>query len=264
MSGIPNSFWPARSPSPTNITSSADLYEFELYAENKKIYTPQADLLPLDFTGAELNTQKSINIDIPDSLVNVELTALQISAYDIDDTSEVEIYLNNNGPMRPTAAGICHDSAATFVLSLDTQTLQMGENELRFAYANDFDQGTGGFRIEGAAITITFEILTSVQLGDLANITSQKFKLSQNYPNPFNAQTAIRYALPVSGKVSLKIFNNVGQLVRTLMDQEKSAGEHRAFWDGRTDTKQLVAAGLYFYQLNVENFVKTQKLIYLK
>jgi len=249
-----------------NISSGADLYEFELYAENKRIYTSQQHCLPLDFIGTTLNTQMSINIDIPDSLTNAELATLEISAYDIDDTSEVEIYLNNNGPLWPTSSGIGHDTLATFVKNLNIQTLQMGGNELRFVYANDFDGGVGGFRIERAAITITFE---SVPLNGLTKITAPKFELAQNYPNPFfgragDAQTIIKYTLPVGGKVTLKIFNSVGQLVRTLVKQEKLAGVYHTFWNGRTDSDQPAANGLYFCQMKVGNFVKTRKLIYLK
>lgn len=249
-----------------NITSGADLYEFELYAENKRIYSPQQHCLPLDFIGTSLNTEMSINIDILDSLGNAEQATLEISAYDIDDTSEVEIYLNNNGPLWPSSNGIGHDTLVTFVKALNIQTLQMGENELRFVYANDFDGGVGGFRIEKAAITITYKILTGVHLSNFAAGVPLRFKLLQNYPNPFSDRegTIIKYALPVRSRVTLKIFNSVGQLVRTLVDEEKPAGVYHTFWNGRTNTGQQVSNGLYFYQLNAGNFVRTKKLIYLK
>jgi len=61
------------------------------------------------------------------------------------------------------------------------------------------------------------------------------FELSQNYPNPFNPTTRIDYGLAVSGRVSLKIFNVRGQLVRTIVDQMQTAGRYTVAWDGRAE-----------------------------
>jgi len=65
------------------------------------------------------------------------------------------------------------------------------------------------------------------------NRVHRLFPLYQNYPNPFNLETQISFDLPVNSKVSLKIYDITGQLVRTLLDKDMEAGEHRVIWDGK-------------------------------
>ncbi len=78
--------------------------------------------------------------------------------------------------------------------------------------------------------------------------------LRQNYPNPFNATTEIVYRLPTAGHVTLKIFNTLGQEVRTMVDGPQTAGEHRVRWDGRDAKGREAASGLYFCQLKGGEF----------
>jgi len=92
--------------------------------------------------------------------------------------------------------------------------------------------------------------------------------LLSNYPNPFfvNAglgqfHTVIRYSLTQSGPTSVLIYNTLGQKVRTLMEQEQSAGFHEVIWDGRNDEGQSVVSGIYYYQLTFNGLVQTQKLL---
>jgi hypothetical protein len=77
------------------------------------------------------------------------------------------------------------------------------------------------------------------------------FHVSQNYPNPFNPTTTIRFSLPASSKVSIRIFNILGQEVRTLVNGDQSAGEHVAVWDSRNSIGQIVSCGVYFYRLEI-------------
>jgi len=81
------------------------------------------------------------------------------------------------------------------------------------------------------------------------------FALFQNYPNPFNSTTAISYRLPAvshqRSAVSLKIYNVLGQEVRTLVDREQPAGSYRVLWDGRDNSGKDVSSGIYFCRLKV-------------
>jgi hypothetical protein len=79
------------------------------------------------------------------------------------------------------------------------------------------------------------------------------FALSQNYPNPFNPATTIRYSLPEAGGVQLIIYDELGRLVRRLVNKEQLAGEYAVVWDGKNDSGKLVASGTYFYTLKVGN-----------
>ncbi|OQY25939.1 MAG: hypothetical protein B6244_14560, partial [Candidatus Cloacimonetes bacterium 4572_55] len=71
-----------------------------------------------------------------------------------------------------------------------------------------------------------------------ASQVSDAYGLFQNYPNPFNPTTTIRYALPIQGDASLRIYNSAGQLVRTLSSGSQESGEHSATWDGKNDRGQ--------------------------
>lgn len=97
------------------------------------------------------------------------------------------------------------------------------------------------------------------------NPIPSNFELLQNFPNPFNPATTIRYGLPNNGKVTLKIFNLLGEEIITLMnDEEKSSGYHAAVWDGRNAEGRAVASGIYIYQLRTKSFSKTKKMLLLK
>jgi hypothetical protein len=92
----------------------------------------------------------------------------------------------------------------------------------------------------------------------------ERFELFQNHPNPFNPETQIRYDLPVSGHVKLSIYNVLGQRVRILVDEMQDAGHKSVIWDGRDNSGQEVASGIYFYKISAENYRKTKKMVLLK
>ncbi len=90
------------------------------------------------------------------------------------------------------------------------------------------------------------------------------FTMEQNYPNPFNPETQIRYELPEASHVTLRLYNLMGQLVRTLVDAEEPAGSHAVRWDGRDAQGQELASGVYLYQIKAGSFVATKKMLYLR
>ena len=97
-----------------------------------------------------------------------------------------------------------------------------------------------------------------------ANIP-QNFELSQNFPNPFNPTTTIRHGLPKEERVTLRVYNILGEEIVTLVnDKLKTAGFHAVVWDGRTRTGLRVGSGLYFYQLKAGGFVETKKMTLLR
>ena len=90
------------------------------------------------------------------------------------------------------------------------------------------------------------------------------YALSQNYPNPFNAQTIISYAIPQDSQVSLKVFNVVGEEVRTLVDSHQSANTYQVTWNGMDADSKSVASGVYFCTLKAGDFSKTTKMVFLR
>lgn len=95
------------------------------------------------------------------------------------------------------------------------------------------------------------------------NVASMNFALHQNYPNPFNPSTVISYQLPVSGEVTLKVFDVLGREVATLIDEYKEAGYHEVEFQSAVGSLQL-ASGIYYYQLKAGEFVETKKMIVIR
>jgi len=91
------------------------------------------------------------------------------------------------------------------------------------------------------------------------------FELDQNFPNPFNPSTTIRYGLPQSGRVTLTIYNLLGEKIAVLFNAEYQAeGYHSVLWDGRNESGKYVGSGMYIYQMRVGTFSVTRKMAFIK
>ena len=91
-----------------------------------------------------------------------------------------------------------------------------------------------------------------------------EFALSQNYPNPFNPTTTINFDLPTKTDVQIKVFNVLGQVVNTLVDESLEAGSYKVDWDGTNQAGAHAASGVYFYKIVAGDFVETKKMMMLK
>jgi beta-galactosidase len=87
----------------------------------------------------------------------------------------------------------------------------------------------------------------------------KQYLLMQNYPNPFNPVTEIRFQLPESTIVKIMLFNLRGQLIRKLINEERSAGEHQIFLNAHG-----LPSGIYFYEMNTENFRQSRKMVLIR
>ena len=85
-----------------------------------------------------------------------------------------------------------------------------------------------------------------------------------NYPNPFNPRTTIEYSLVKSTKVRLEIIDPRGRLVRSLVDEEQSAGVQEAVWDGSDSNGRSVPSGVYFYRLRADELDETRRMVLVK
>jgi len=101
--------------------------------------------------------------------------------------------------------------------------------------------------------------LNSSSAIDKQNIVVEEFALYQNYPNPFNPNTKIRYAVPQSSGVVIKVYDILGNEIETLVDEEKSVGTYKITWNAEN-----LPSGIYFYELQTGSFVETKNMVLLR
>ncbi|MBV6477671.1 MAG: hypothetical protein HGGPFJEG_00413 [Ignavibacteria bacterium] len=103
--------------------------------------------------------------------------------------------------------------------------------------------------------------MTGTGLQSNINSIPDKYELSQNYPNPFNPETKINYSIPAAGKVSLKVYDILGNEIATLVNGDKPAGNHTAEFSA---DKYGLSSGVYFYTLKAGEFSETKKMNLIK
>ncbi len=100
---------------------------------------------------------------------------------------------------------------------------------------------------------------TATAVNENVGVLPDKFLLYQNYPNPFNPATEIKFQIPAGSFVTLKIYDMLGNIVKTLVDEYKPEGNYSVSFDGNS-----LASGVYFYRLQAGKFVSFKKMILLK
>jgi hypothetical protein len=113
-----------------------------------------------------------------------------------------------------------------------------------------------------ATASFNIDVVTDVTRPP-ANVPTS-YLLEQNYPNPFNPSTQIRFGVPQSERVSLTIYNMLGQKLATLIDGLMAAGSHVVTWNGRDARGVQLPSGVYFYTLRTSSFLASKKMLLLK
>ena len=123
----------------------------------------------------------------------------------------------------------------------------------------------GMLRVDLMRIHSVSRTASGIDVGGRNQNMPERFECSQNYPNPFNPSTAIEFALPVQSKVTIEIFNTIGQRASVPLRQEYAIGRHRFTW------QPALASGIYFYRLSavpvgstLKSFVQVRKMVLLK
>ena len=112
--------------------------------------------------------------------------------------------------------------------------------------------------MHGAILRTTNGGVTFVEENETNEIATEYY-LSNNFPNPFNPTTKIRYSIPYSSKVVIKVFDILGNKIETLVNEEKHTGTYEITWYAEN-----LPSGVYFYQLKAGSFIDTKKMILLK
>ena len=117
---------------------------------------------------------------------------------------------------------------------------------------------------EGGEQNLAGAIINNIHYGNLVDVKTpaeipSNFYLSQNYPNPFNPTTSIKFSIPRSSFVSIKVYDILGREIKSLVNEEKSPGVYTVKFDGST-----LVSGIYFYRLHAGNYTETKKFILMK
>ncbi len=100
---------------------------------------------------------------------------------------------------------------------------------------------------------------STIGITQIGNSIPESFKLYNNYPNPFNPNTIINFDVPKLGSLNIRVYNTLGELVQTLVNQSFEPGKYSVDFDGSN-----LASGIYFYTLESENVYKVQRMVLVK
>lgn len=202
-------------------------------------------------------------------------------------TISVPIHLDESYNLYSTEATVCHDPMVLKVVNIEGTrpgyffSHRLGEGKVRFVYAGS-ESVSGG---EPLAL-LTFSVLDGAQEGCTLSLrdvrmnnlprepmsqtaefrlvtsteSSARFYLNQNYPNPFANETTISFGIMNRCRVSLKIYNVSGELVKVLLDGPHDPAYYRYSWDGRDESGSPLGSGVYFCRMETGKYSLTRKL----
>ncbi len=228
-------------------------------------------------------------------------TALRVAQRMTTTTFDVDLYLDNRDDLAKALIGeVTYDpTMLEYVSTVEGKDLAASQLPVFFKALTSPKQISvsaavlgNGSTIDGSGLiaTISFRVLgtgkTTVQLTkavvrdkDNNNLVGENiqlpgteavvdvpatYEIAQNQPNPFNPETVIKYALPNATQVSIRIYNIVGQLVKTLVDDYQPAGQHQVVWNGTSENGERVASGIYLYRFVTPDHQQTLKMTLLK
>ena len=174
----------------------------------------------------------------------------------IESTGNNFWYIRGEKIFHSTDDGISWTDEYTATLTLTHMDFPDNLNECQMGWAVGYG---------GTIHKMTSSGVTSV---DSQDKLPEIYELAQNYPNPFNPSTVISYQMPVNGKVTLKVYDVLGNEIAVLVDEYKPAGNYEVEFNanshsGNSKTGNL-SSGIYFYQLRAGSFVESKKMVLLK
>ena len=199
------------------------------------------------------------NIKFENNIYTLNKTFIE---YNIHDPSTVMLHYSVNQNDTNTTA-LNYDDSLKYSYEINS----IGEGDsIEFYFT--FNNGTDLVRVpENGSYLLNVEDLSIKTVGIDGGSNEpvpSNFVLEQNYPNPFNPTTNIKYTVPEKSFISLKVFNMLGQEIKTLVNSEVNRGNYLITWNGTNNFGKQVSAGAYVYQMVAGNFVESKKLVYLK
>ncbi len=269
-------FWERSAPELIDIPGFALLQPGEDHSENGELcFLTKATNVPNDFP-LSLDGRTTLISPVFD-LSGVENPVISYYSWLAIEFGLFEIDISNDGGQtwHSVKSGALDNTIVPWERTLlkvadyvaPTATVQLRFTAESFYIEFGEDQG---FQTIVIILLDDFEILgsggtiTSVDEQHLEAGLPKKFALQPNYPNPFNPETTIRYDLPQASKVVLRIYNLLGQEVRTLLNGNQAAGVKSVRWDGHNNSGRPVPSGIYIYRITAGDFTSARKMVLQK
>lgn len=240
-------------------------------ANTKTIYDPQGqydDWIELyNKTDSTVSLKGKYLTDDPDATMKWKFPEVSIASHgylmiwaDDDTTDTPGVHANFKLSKDGEFIGVYDDSSRGNGL---IDSISFGVQRSDTSYGRAPDGGNTLYYFPKPSPNKANAIPTSVE--EETAIQPDMFHLYQNYPNPFNQGTVITYQLPRISFVKLRVFNMLGQEVKTLVNEQKNAGNYSVRWDGTNDNGTVLSSGIYMYRIDTNTgYTKSAKMLILK
>jgi hypothetical protein len=201
------------------------------------------------------------------SLFSVQFDSLDFGVVTAGDSSSIEINIYNEGEDTVKINELFNNDLSFYVEQiLPIKITPQDSIEITIIF-EPIEEGVHTDKINFRYVTDTLLIAQQIYVrGETFIVTEveefseiHSYSLSQNYPNPFNPNTTINFAVPKESTVTLSIYNVLGELVSTLISEQKKSGYYEYDFNA-----SALAAGVYLYRIKAENFVETKKMVLMK
>lgn len=190
-----------------------------------------------------------------------------VTAYEKNDTTNIfyRYYTQNDTRygykfLTHTADGFSNTAVLSFNDNNNTYQLMVAEHQSDPLIYQYYDKDKAMYYLCSGEIG---ELVIS-DVEEFNNNRPANYSLKQNFPNPFNPETTIQFHVPETGKVTIKIFNVLGQIVKTLVDEIKLEGSYSVKWNGKDENGKSAVSGIYIYQMIANGYKTSKKMITLK
>jgi hypothetical protein len=245
-----------------NLNVPSDLYYIVAYPNSEK----QADFIPTYFPST-ISWQSAVKVNSANNPSNVNISVYRKTniggAYSVNGWITIQtnnfyagindaiVYIKQGNNFRDFY--VTQNSGQFSLNSLTSGNYEVVVDRLGYVSAQQIATVTNG-NLEN----INFALIR-VGIHTISNVIPDKFNLYQNYPNPFNPVTNIKFDIPKSSFVTLKVYNVLGKESALLLNESKSAGSYEIDFDASSLT-----SGVYFYRIETESFTETKRMVILK